>query len=218
MIDKLTRLWLSPDTMRESIDASFDSEWNKGIYEQMIARFVAETDANNSLPHIKGPEALEAYFRRTYKFRDDSYFRFSSNVDATTRFTYSERLNFWRLWSTEPFPNDDEEPGFKFYGYMGCISYDDDEGYPYLFHADLGNDAPTAPTPIKNALTSPRSGCPFSAATPGSAAATSNLPLKSNKSGFRLFLPMKSKRGKSRFDRRRKTQQKTRHLIERRVF
>ena len=140
MMVKLTRLWLPAGTPRENIDTGFDREWHRRLYENMIARFLAEGSYA-----FRGELAKqEATLRRTYKFVDNSFFRFYADRGDGTRFDFNERFNFWSLYSTLPFPTEEEEPGFKFYGYMGCISFDDDYG---LFVASAGE---TAKTPYSN--------------------------------------------------------------------
>ena len=140
MMEKLTRLWLPAGTPRKNIQAGFDAEWHKRLYENMIARFLAE----KSYPSKKSEAEQEAYLRRTYEFENDSFFCFYADRGNGTRFDFNERFNFWSFYSTKPFPTDEEEPGYKFYGYMGCLSFDDDYG---LFIAGTAN---TPSTPYSN--------------------------------------------------------------------
>ncbi|RYF40870.1 MAG: hypothetical protein EOO38_21345, partial [Cytophagaceae bacterium] len=64
------------------------------------------------------------------------WFEFRAVIGEETQFEYHDQIAMWMLYSTATFPTEDEEPGFKFYGYMGCLSFDDERG---LFMASEAN-------------------------------------------------------------------------------
>ncbi|BCM89619.1 hypothetical protein IAD21_01466 [Abditibacteriota bacterium] len=125
MIEKLTRIWVPEGTPRENIHVNMDGTWHRQLLDKMLAKQEARM---TELYSGSGVRYKEDQWTRRLRNDCSSFLQFCVDSGDNTCFSYRERSNWWDLCSTEPFPSDEEESGYKFYGYMGLLRiWDDDE-------------------------------------------------------------------------------------------
>jgi len=125
IIEKLTRIGVPEGTPRENIHTGMDGTWHR----QLLDKHLANQDARmTALYSGSGVSYQDDQWTRRLRNDRSSCLRFSADIGNKVCFSYYERGNWWELCSTETFPSDEEEPGYKFYGYMGLLRiWDDDE-------------------------------------------------------------------------------------------